>query len=125
MNKAKISDAREMDQRIDSIIAWLSEQKAIDPILLKPDQPNSLADAVVIASASSRRHAQGLARGLLEKIRANGGDFLHMEGYDVAHWILLDCNDLVVHIFQPDARDLYRMEELFESAGRPTKEKRP
>jgi ribosome-associated protein len=43
-------------------------------------------------------------------------EFMRMEGFQTGEWILLDMNDVVVSIFQEEARDLYRLEDLWKTA---------
>lgn len=100
-------------------MAFLEEQKAIDPVIVEIDAENAFADAIIVASASSRRHARGLADGLARVCRERGYEFLGMEGHDLADWILLDFNNVVVNIFQEETRQLYRLEELWQRAARP------
>ena len=59
------------------------------------------------------RHAQGLADHILEEAGRANYEFLHMEGYQNGAWILLDFNDVIVNIFQKDARLLYKIEGLW------------
>ncbi|MCL1889424.1 MAG: ribosome silencing factor [Desulfovibrionaceae bacterium] len=92
---------------------WLDEKKAQRLTLIDLDGKHVLADGVVIASASSVRHARGLADFLLEKGKENNYEFLHLEGYQNGLWILLDFNEMLVNIMQPEQRELYRLEELF------------
>lgn len=121
-NKNDLIKGLPLDAKLTAITAYLDDQKALDPFLLKLSMPNAIADAVVIATATSRRHAQGLAKGLLQTLSDAGADFSHMEGFEAAQWILLDCNDVLVHIFQEDTRDLYRLEELCRQANDTAKE---
>ena len=122
--KRDSSSLSPLDHKLSAIRAALEDQKALEPFLVKFDTPNPVADAVIITTATSRRHAQGLARGVLKTLAENGHDFLHMEGFETAQWILLDCNDVLVHIFQQDTRGLYRLEELCRQANDTAKETR-
>ena len=72
----------------------------------------SWTDALIIVCAGSVRHAQSLADDLLAWCREYKQEFLHMEGYQAGQWILVDLNDVIVHIFQPTMRELYRLETL-------------
>jgi len=92
---------------------WLEEKKAHSLTLIDLDGKHVLAEGVVIASASSARHARGLADFLLEKGKERNYEFLHLEGYQNGLWILLDFNEVLVNIMQAEQRELYRLEELF------------
>ena len=104
-------------RKVETIIAWLTEKKALDLLALDLSKEHLLSEAVVIVTATSPRHAQGLADFVLEECRRQKMEYLRTEGYTAAQWILLDLNDVVVHIFQPSARDLYRLDDLWPSAG--------
>ena len=103
--------------KVGNIINWLSEKKAQDLLALDLSKEHLLSEAVIIVTAASPRHAQGLADFILEECRREKMEYLRMEGYATAQWILLDLNDVVVLIFQPQARDLYRLDDLWPSAG--------
>lgn len=97
---------------------FLRDQKAED-IFQHKFSDASVCDAVLIATATSRRHAQGLADGILRICTDLHREFLGMEGYDGGQWILVDCNDVIVHIFQSDLRQLYRLEDLCVELEKP------
>lgn len=73
-------------------------------------------DVVIVVTASSLRHAKSLADGLMEQCTKNNYEFLRMEGYQTGQWILADLNDIVVHIFQQDVRELFRIESLWKES---------
>lgn len=105
-----------VESRLVALTAVLDEQKALQPFVHRMGHNNDIADAVIVATATSRRHAQGLARALADASRASGQKYARMEGFDAAQWILIDCNDIIIHIFQEDVRDLYRLEEMWTDA---------
>lgn len=100
--------------RLDDFASLLAQQGAVEPETLLLTHENAFADALVVVGATSRRHAQGLADGLGKLCRDKNYEFLGMEGYELADWILVDCNDIVVNIFQEEPRKLYRLEELWK-----------
>ena len=65
---------------------------------------------------ASTRHGQGLADHVLQSARNENFEYLSMEGYVVGQWILLDLNDVIVHIFQSEARALFRLNDLWPAA---------
>ena len=96
--------------------SWLTEKKTEDLLALDLASHSSVAEALIIVTATSIRHAQGLADTVLERCRQEKIEFLSMEGYAVGQWILLDLNDVLVHIFQKENRDLYKLDDLWPSA---------
>ena len=103
-------------EKTRTIILWLTEKRANQLVAFDLSQEHTLTEAAVIVNATSARHAQGLADFVLESCKKFKFEILRTEGYQVAQWILLDLNDIVVHIFQPEARLLYRLEDLWPSA---------
>lgn len=124
MKTSDTSNASKADflEELESFQEFLTGQHALDTVVLELKAPEAFADAMIICGATSRRHAQGLADGIMKLCRENSWEFLGMEGYENAEWILLDCNNIVVHIFQEETRQLYRLEDLWSGKLRPPKE---
>jgi len=99
-------------KKIEALCAWLHAHKAIQIVHLHLGK-SAWTEALIIVSASSIRHAQSLADGILAWCREQKLEFLHMEGYQAGQWILVDLNDVVVNIFQVPIRELYRLESLW------------
>lgn len=107
-----------MTSTAEQVLEFLREHGGQSPelILLPPD--NALADAIIICGATSGRQARGLADGVMRRCHELGLNFLGMEGYDAAEWILVDCNEIIVHILQEQARNLYKLEDLWGRSAR-------
>ncbi len=103
-------------EKMHQISQWALEKKGLDFLAYDLSKQQSLAEAVCIISASSLRHAQGLADHILGQCATNKFEKLRMEGYEVAQWILLDLNDIIVHILQTENRNLYRLDDLWLSS---------
>lgn len=116
MKKELTKSTVDTKTKLREISRWLGEKKAKDLVVLDLEGQHALAEGIVIAGASSLRHAQGLADFVLEMGRERNYEFLHLEGYKNGLWILLDFNDVLVNIFQPEQRELYRLEDLFPGA---------
>ena len=111
--KAKhYSDLPVMDKASD-VAAWLDEHKASDVTVLDLQDRSAFTEAMIVATASSVRHAQSLADGVNKLCGEKSYEYLGMDGYNVGRWILVDCNDFVVHIFQEDTRKEYSLESLW------------
>lgn len=92
---------------------WLEEHKAQNVEAIDLSGQGAFTDALLVVSATSVRHAQSLADGLSALCAEQNFEYLRMEGYTAGQWILVDCNDLVVNIFQESVRDLYKLESLW------------
>jgi ribosome-associated protein len=72
---------------------------------------------MVIASGTSRRHVQSIADRLVERAKAAGYPLVGLEGATAAEWVLVDLQDVVVHVMQPAIRDFYKLENLWDLDG--------
>ena len=103
---------------------WLEDNKARHVLALDVRGQSACMDVVLLASASSMRHARSLADGLAELCAKENYEFFRTEGYQNGQWILVDGNDVVIHLFQPDTRELFNLEGLWKTVpvlhdGRP------
>ncbi len=103
-------------EKMKVIKSLLQEQKAENIVALDVHAHSQLTDIVLIVTAGSLRHAKALADKLAETAKKENYEFLHTEGYESAQWILVDMNDLVIHIFQDESRRLYDLESLWNEA---------
>lgn len=76
------------------------------------------ADFLVLMTGRSDRQVQALAQGIEEALRAKGRRPLSVEGLPHASWVLMDFGDVVVHVFQDDARSSYDLDGLWMDARR-------
>ena len=96
----------------------LASHKAHDPVVLDVKGLCGFADYFLICSGTSRRHVQALAQHLLEGLREAGIRPLGVEGLEEGNWVLVDYNDLVVHLFLKPLREFYDLEGLWVDASR-------
>ena len=94
------------------------DKKARDLIVLDVSEISSFADYFVIMSGRSTRHVQGLAEAIDSKIRSKRTKDTNSEGLREGLWVLLDYNDVVVHIFYNEVRKFYDLEGLWHDAPR-------
>ena len=76
----------------------------------------SFADSFVLLSGRSDRQARAIAESIVDALRERGDAPLGIEGLEEGRWILIDCNDVIVHVFVPEMRDLYSLERLWSDA---------
>jgi len=94
------------------------EKKAEDPVILDVRKLCSFADYFVIMSGRSTRHVQGLADAIESELRSKRLSTSKAEGLNEGTWVLLDYNDIVVHIFYSETRKFYDIEGLWHDAPR-------
>ena len=104
------------EEKTQAVVAALEDIKAAKITLIDTSNLSSLFDRMVIASAASKRQTRALADNVVAKLKERGEEALGCEGEDSGEWILVDLNEVLVHIMQPAVRDYYNLEELWSKA---------
>lgn len=107
---------KELTPRESALLAAKAadEKKATDIIVQEVGALTSVADYFVIATAANNRQVDAIVEEIEKYEREQAGiKPLHREGIDTGTWALLDYGSFVVHVFQPEARDYYRLEDLW------------
>lgn len=97
------------------VVSALEDIKGKDIEVINTNKLTSMFDRVVIASGDSNRQVKALARNVHEKVREAGGEVLSIEGEETGEWVLVDLGDIVVHVMQPQVRQYYNLEELWQT----------
>ncbi len=105
-------------QKARWIVEAALERKAERPVVLEMRELTSFADTFVILTGRSDRQVRSIASAILEKLKAEGDPPLGVEGLDDGSWVLIDCNDAIVHVFDPETRTQYDLERLWRDAPR-------
>lgn len=95
-----------------------ADNKARDVLVLDMRDITPLFDYFVIATGASRRQIHTLAEEIDAAMRAEGEKRLGIEGYEASKWVVQDYGDIVVHLFDPDTRLYYALEDLWADAPR-------
>lgn len=94
------------------------DKKAEDLVILDVRSICSFADYFVIMSGRSTRHVQGLAEAVEAELRTKRTSNAKTEGLQEGLWVLLDYDDIIVHIFYKESRKFYDLEGLWHDAPR-------
>tara|TARA_S200000501_G_C20809826_1_gene737842 strand:- start:32 stop:370 length:339 start_codon:yes stop_codon:yes gene_type:complete len=101
-------------KKLQSIIVFaLKDVKAQDIRVFDTSHISSMFDRITIASGTSNRQTKALASSVCEKVKAEGGSVLSLEGVNTGEWVLVDLGQIVVHIMQPVIRSYYKLEDLW------------
>lgn len=104
-------------EKAKSIAKILDKKKAIDIIGIETKELTVMSDYFIIASGTSNTHVRALADEVDDEMKKLGVEVDHIEGRATG-WILLDYNDVLVHVFQPESRQYYNIERLWNDAAR-------
>lgn len=97
----------------------LANTKGKDILVLDLRPLVSFTDFFVLVTGTSDRHVRALATKVHQRLKKHHHLLpLTFEGFDTGQWVLLDYGDFVIHIFQPEARDYYALEEFWDHAPR-------
>lgn len=108
------------NELVKLVEAELDFRKAQHLVSLYVGDKTSIADYMVIATATSARHAKSLCDYVLDKAKAAGLMALGVEGAQGSDWVLIDLGDVIVHVMTGQAREFYQLEKLWSVAANPS-----
>lgn len=91
----------------------LKDSKAENLLILDVSKISSFADTIIIATATSNRHAMSVSEKLVDCLKSNKFNILGVEGEIDSGWILVDCGDVVINIMRQEQREFYDLEGLW------------
>jgi ribosome-associated protein len=110
------------EKRIDAVtlarraVAVAEDRQASEIMLLDVRGATIIADYFVICTAGTERQIRAVLKALDEELVEAGAPNPRIEGSPETGWILLDFNDVIIHIFSPEQREYYRLERLWRQA---------
>jgi len=102
-----------MNAILRTVIDALVDKKAEDIQLIDIREVSTIAEYFVITNGTNTSQIQALSDNVTEKLAINGIRPRSIEGYNTANWILMDYNDLLVHIFDKESRGFYDLERMW------------
>jgi ribosome-associated protein len=96
------------------VLAALDDMKAVNVKLLDVRGLTDITDAMIVASGNSDRHVRAIAERIIERVRESGRRPFGIEGTRDGEWVLVDLQDVLVHVMQPRVREFYALEQLWE-----------
>ena len=109
----------------DLVLRSLDDDKAVEIVSIPLQGKSNIADYMVIASGRSTRQVASMAQKLSERIKRELGRGVRIEGLPVADWVLIDADDVIVHLFRPEVRSFYNLERMWAFEERAPEERRP
>ena len=111
-------DRETLRKKLVAVVEAALERNADKPVILDVHKLTSYADCLVIMSGNSGRQVRAIVDQVVKALKANGDMPLGVEGGEDATWMLIDSNDVIVHVFDPDTRELFDLEGLWGDAPR-------
>ncbi len=98
----------------DIAIAALADMKAVNVKVLDVRKLTDVTDTMIVATGTSDRHVKSIADRLVERCRQAGHRAHGIEGEREGEWVLVDLQDLIVHVMLPRIREFYGLEKLWD-----------
>ena len=95
------------------VMQSLDDDQAVEVVTIPLAGKSSIADHMVIASGRSSRQVASMATKLAERVKKQFGRTVRIEGLPVADWVLIDADDVIVHLFRPEVRSFYNLERMW------------
>ena len=102
------------EEKVRIIQEAMDELKAQDINVLHVTDKTQMTDFMVVCSGTSNIHIRAIADRIIERLKDHDVKGILREGYKEARWILMDFGDVVAHVFDPEDRKFYRLEEFWE-----------
>ncbi len=95
------------------VLKSLDDDQALEVVSIPLEGKSNIADHMVIGSGRSTRQVAALATKLAERIKQEFGRTVRIEGLPAADWVLIDADDVIVHLFRPEVRSFYNLERMW------------
>ena len=112
-NISKPHTACDANQILKLITTSLDDDKAENILTIPLQGKSAMADYMVVASGTSSRQVTAMAEHIEFKLKQNKIAILGLEGLRQADWVLIDVNDVIVHLFRPEVREFYGLESMW------------
>ena len=100
---------------LQAITAALEDMKAVNVKVIDVRGLTDVADTLIVASGTSDRHVRSIAERVIEQAKTSGMRPLGTEGEREGEWVLVDLQDIVVHVMLPRVREFYALERLWDA----------
>ena len=101
----------------DLVLRSLDDDQAQEVVSIPLTGKSNIADHMVIASGRSTRQVASMAQKLSQRIKQELGRNVRIEGLPIADWVLIDAEDVIVHLFRPEVRTFYNLERMWAFEG--------
>lgn len=103
-------------KQLNWIAQAIFDKKGFNILALDVRGLSTMTDYFIIAEGSVDRHVQAIGRFVMDVMEEKGVTPLHVEGFQSSDWLVIDYNDIVIHIFMEGLREKYALEELWKES---------
>jgi ribosome-associated protein len=96
-----------------AVLRSLDDDQAVEVVSIPLAGKSTIADHMVIASGRSTRQVASMATKLADRLKQDHGKLVRIEGLPTADWVLIDADDVIVHLFRPEVRSFYNLERMW------------
>jgi len=114
LNTQTVSNELTTEKLQQIVVSSLEDFKATDITVVDVSGKNPLTERMIIATGNSTRHVKSMAENLVVNAKAAGNPPIGIEGGGEGEWVLVDLNDVIVHLMLPQTRAFYNLEKLWE-----------
>ncbi len=101
---------------VNTVVKAIDDKKGKEILVLDLAELTTLTNYFVIATGGSNKNVQAICDEVEEKMKEQGAKLWNKEGYDSGEWVLLSYDDVIVHIFQSEIREFYKLEHIWKDA---------
>ncbi len=103
----------ETAELLEFAVSKIEDMKGRDIVKLDVRGKSSITEFMLVCSGNSKRHVQSIADNVNKEVRASGISPIGFEGQDSGEWVIVDLDDVVIHVMQEQTRDFYQLEKLW------------
>lgn len=104
----------EQNPMLNTLLKSLEDIQAIDVKVIDVHKQTTITDYMIIASGRASRHVKAVAQKVMEDMKLAGLPSISCTGLESGDWALIDFGDFIVHVMQPESRQFYNLEGLWE-----------
>ncbi|MGC9362877.1 MAG: ribosome silencing factor [Candidatus Syntrophosphaera sp.] len=105
--------------KLEAIIGWLSEKQAENIRVYDVENNSSYTDLIVVCEGTADLHNKAIASHVLDMAKENKYKVIGKAGLEFGQWVLLDVGDIIVHVFLPEKRQYYKIDQFFADIAAP------
>ena len=103
----------DVEQLHQLVLQSLDDDQALEVVSIPLEGKSNIADHMVVASGRSTRQVASMATKLADRVKQQFGKSVRIEGLQTADWVLIDADDVIVHLFRPEVRSFYNLERMW------------